>query len=321
MEILEPGISGRVHPISFLRRPSNKARNSLVLAAYNQHVYQIDLATARSDNTSGIPIAEQTGHSVSELVPSSDGKLLYLGLSAKNLVALDSQNYSIVWTITTEHGVWSKPLELGDSIYFTSLDHNLYAANAQTGDVQWTVDLEGAVTSTPAYANGHLFIGSFARKIFEIDLNGQIVNQYVADDWVWATPTIVDGILYDADLAGNVYALDVNNNMAVIWKSKVATRAIRPSPLVTDNFVIVAARDQKLYWLNRKDGTIANDKEGQPLVREVNAEILSDILLVEPSATVDIPEPYVIVGTLSTSDVLVAYTLERGQYVWTYAFS
>src|SRR5690606_3944233 len=118
----------------------------------------------------------------------------------------------------------------------------------------------------------------------------------------------------------NVYALDAGD-WAEIWRQKVAGRAIRGTPLVTDERIVVAARDQKVYWLNRDDGTPVIDAEGQPLVRELRAEILSDVLLVEPGESLNIPEPYIVVGTLSTSDILVAYTLERGQYVWTYSFS
>jgi outer membrane protein assembly factor BamB len=295
--------------------------DTLLIAGYNQHIYRIDYANARADDADGAPVQGRTGHTVAELVASPDGDLLYLGLNSKDLVALDSSDFSVVWTIPTEHGVWSKPLIVDGTIYFTSLDHHLYAADAESGDLRWKLDLEGAVTSTPLLANDHLFVGSFGRKIFEIDLNGQIINQYATEDWVWGTPTIVDGVMYAADLVGNVYALDVNNNLSEIWKAKVASRAIRPTPVVTDDFVIVASRDHKVYWLNRDDGTIATDREGQPIVREVTAEILSDILLIQPSESVDIPEPYIVVGTLSTSEALVAYALDNGQYVWTYAFS
>jgi outer membrane protein assembly factor BamB len=308
-------------PNQFFSTPLRLDSDTLLIAGYNEHIYEIDYATARADDPDGAPIEGRTGHTVAELTPSPDGSLLYLGLNSRDLIALDSQDYTVVWTIPTEHGVWAKPLVLEDSIYFTSLDHKLYAADAQTGDVKWTLDLEGASTSTPLFANDHLFVGSFGRKIFEIDLDGQIVNQYATEDWVWGTPALVDGTLYLADLAGNVYALDADNNLAEIWKVKVAARAIRATPLVTGDLVIVASRDQKIYWLNRSDGTIAQDAEGQPLVREVKAEILSDVLLIEPSETVDIPEPYIVVGTLSTSEILVAYTLDSGEYRWTYAFS
>ena len=303
----------------FFTTPLQIDKQTLLTIAYNQHVFKIDAVRAEADVAAGTPIPDLSGHTVADIVENGD--LLYLGLSAKDLVALHTSDYSLAWTVETEHGVWSKPLLHDSTLYFTSLDHFLYAADAQTGDLKWKLDLEGALTSTPLYddATGHLFIGSFARKIFEVTLDGQIVNQYDAADWVWGTPVIVDGILYAADLGGYVYALDTTKNLAEIWKQKIATRAIRGTPLITGDTIIVASRDQKIYWLNRADGTVMNDSEGQPLVRDVQAEILSDVLLVQPSDTLDIKEPYVIVSTLANDKILVAYSLSRAEQKWAYA--
>jgi hypothetical protein len=107
--------------------------------------------------------------------------------------------------------------------------------------------------------------------------------------------------------------------LAEIWKQKVATSAIRATPLITGDTIIVASRDQKLYWLNRADGTVRNDSEGQPLVRDVQSPILSDVLLVQPSDTLDIKEPYVIVSTQANDKILVAYALSTAAQKWAYA--
>jgi outer membrane protein assembly factor BamB len=306
-------------PNLFFSTPLKLDDETLLTVGYNQHVFKIDMLRAEADVAAGTPIPDLTGHTVADVVQNGD--LLYLGLSSKNLVALHSDDYSVAWMVNTEHGVWSKPLIHENTIYFTSLDHSLYAADAQTGDLRWKLDLEGAAISTPLYdeTTGHLFVGSFARKIFEISLDGQVVNQYATEDWVWGTPVIVDGTLYAADLVGNVYALDTTNNLAEVWKQKVAARAIRATPLVTGDMVIVASRDQKLYWLNRADGTVKNDSEGQPLVRDVQAEILSDVLLVQPSNSLKIDEPYIVVSTLAPDKALVAYSLSRAEQKWAYA--
>jgi c-di-AMP phosphodiesterase-like protein len=120
-------------------------------------------------------------------------------------------------------------------------------------------------------------------------------------------------------LGGYVYALDTTKNLAEIWKQKIAARAIRGTPLIVGDTIVVASRDQKLYWLNRADGTVMNDSEGQPLVRDVQAEILSDALLVQPTEAFKVKEPYVIVSTLANDKILVAYSLSRAELQWTYA--
>jgi outer membrane protein assembly factor BamB len=303
----------------FYTTPLQLDDQTMLAMAYDQHFYRIDTSLITPPDANGVPINGRTGNSVTDLVASDD--LLYVGLSAKDLVAVDKATYDVQWTATTEHGVWSKPLLVDETLYFSSLDHNLYAVDAKTGEARWTpLDLDGAVTGTPLYADGKLYIGSFARKIFEISTDGQILNQFETDDWVWGTPSIQDGILYAADLGGNVYALDTRNNLTLVWKQKVAERAIRPSPVIAGNVLIVASRDHKVYWLNRSDGTAVKDTEGNPLMRELEAEILSDILLIRPEDGVDIPEPYIVVSTTSPGQLLAAYTLDNGQLAWSYKF-
>lgn len=291
---------------------------TLLAVAYDQHLFTVDRVGARGDTTTGVPIDGITGHTVADMAASDD--LIYLGLSAGNLVALDRQTYDVVWTAKTDHGVWSKPLLADGVLYFSSLDHFLYAVDAETGEELWKLELQGTVTSSPALYEGKLYIGSFGRKYFEISLEGEILNEYATEDWIWSTPAIVDGILYGADLVGNVYALDTTKNLSQVWKQKVATRAIRPTPLVLDDTIIVASRDHHVYWLNRTDGTLKVDSEGNPLVRELQGEILSDVLLIEPGEGVDAPEPYIVVSTINPGQLLAAYALDNGQFVWSYNF-
>lgn len=307
----------RQGPNQFFSSPLLDADGRIVAATYNQVLYTIDMPTARIENGTGAPIPDNPGHLVADL--EAGGDLVYAGLSTKNLVALDRRDFRVEWKVETRHGVWAQPLLVDEVLYFTSLDHHLYAVNARTGGELWTLDLGGAVPSEPVYANGRLYVGSFARQIYEVSPRGEIINSYETEDWVWGAPTIVDGILYAADLAGNVYALDTTANLREIWRVQAATMAIRPSPLVTQNYVLVASRDQRLYWLNRRDGSPVTDIEGRLLVREMQAPIFSDILLIEPNEKTAIPEPIVVVSTLSPGQMLVAYTLAEGRFLWTYS--
>jgi outer membrane protein assembly factor BamB len=302
----------------FYTTPIQLDSANLLAVAYDQHMFRIELASARTDDTEGTPIDGIIGHSVTD--PVANDKFIFVPLNAKNVVALDRNTLDVQWTFPTEHGVWAKPLLLDNVLYLACLDHNLYAVNADTGEEIWHVDLGGALTSTPLAYNGHLYIGTFTRNIYEISMDGQIVTQYATDDWVWGTPVVVDDILYDGDLGGTVYALDTRNNLKEIWKQKVAQGAIRATPLIVGDVMLVASRDQNLYWLNRADGTPVKDSDGTPLKRQLDSPILSDILLIQPGEDVDIPEPYVVVSTLSTAQALVAYTLDNGQRVWEYKF-
>lgn len=304
-------------PNQFFASPIPLDADTLLVATYNQVLHTIDVPTARIENPEGTPVSGTTGHLVADLV--GDDRLIFAGLSTKNVVALDRENFRVQWTSPTGHGVWSKPLLQDSVLYFASLDHYLYAVSAQTGDLLWKLDLEGAAPSAPTYYAGRLFIGSFGRKVFEISTSGEVLNTYDTLDWVWGAPTVVDDILYVGDLVGNVYALDTTRNLAEVWKQQVAASAIRPSPVVYGDAVVVASRDQKVYWLKRSDGSPIMDVEGRPLVREMQAPIFSDMLVIEPSETVKVSEPILVVSTLSPGQLLVAYTLSEARFLWAYA--
>src|SRR5690606_37055927 len=91
-------------------------------------------------------------------------------------------------------------------------------------------------------------------------------------------------------------------------------RGIGPAPLVTDEFVVVGTRDGYVVWLNRENGQ-------EVFKQEVQAEILSDILLVTPVVTVgerQIEQPTVIVSTVAMDRLLIAFDLNDSSRKWSY---
>lgn len=285
--------------------------NTLVITAYDHRLFEVGLATARADRDADGE--ELSGQVVANPVLSNN--LLYFGYGERDLVALDPASRIEEWRVETNQGVWSQPLIVNDVLYFTSLDHYLYAVNPLTGEELWKLNLEGAAPESPIYHNGSLYVGSFARKIFKISPAGEILAEFNTQDWVWGAPAIVNDVLYAADMGGSVYALDIRgNDFRPIWQVKAAGGAIRTTPLVANDYVIVGSRDHKVYWLSRENGSTF-------FSREVGGEVLSDLLLIEPSERVNIPAPLVVVGTPTHQEVLIAFTLQNGERAWNYGYN
>ncbi|MEM6529166.1 MAG: PQQ-binding-like beta-propeller repeat protein, partial [Chloroflexota bacterium] len=227
----------------------------------------------------------------------------------QQLLALDSDTYSQQWSLTTDHAVWAPPLVVDDTVYVVSLDHFLYAADLESGEFLWSLDVGGAATGTPAYdaETGTLFVGTFNNTILAITTNDvaddeRIINQYETDEWVWGSPVLVtepdeSKKLYAADLAGNVYKLDpVTLTIEGGWRAEVAEGAIRTSPVVYDEYVVVGSRDESVYWLDRDTGQTLESCR-------FNGEILSDILYFPAD------------GEAFEQDTLVVSTLARREAV------
>lgn len=298
-------------PSQFYAVPVLLNDTTLLIPSYTHRLFEVGLATARADRD--LDGDELPGQPVANPVLANN--LLYLGYSERDLVALNAADRTEAWRVRTNQGVWSQPLIVNDVLYFTSLDHNLYAVNPTTGDTLWSLNLEGAAPEAPIFHNGSLYVGSFARKLFKISTGGEILDEFQTRDWVWSAPSIVDDVLYAGDMGGSVYALDISGDgFEPIWQAQVASRAVRTTPLVAGDYVIVGSRDQKVYWLNRADGSTF-------FARDVGGEVLSNMLLIEPSETVNIAQPLVIVGTPTHSEVLIAFTLQNGERTWTYGYS
>lgn len=308
-------------PNHFFANPILLDEETLLAVGYDFKIYEIDLVSARLNQAHQVTgYTDESGNRVGRsgtgvggiADPVLNNDQLYLGLNVRNLLAVDVPGFTQEWEAETQHGVWSAPVIVDDVMYFTSLDHNLYAVNPDTGEEIWRLDLQGAAPSAPLVYKDHLYVGSFARKVFKISLDGEIVDEFSTGDWVWGTPAIVDDVLYVGDMSGNLYAQDVSGEgFEPVWEQKIAARGIRATPLINGDYVIVGARDHKVYWVNREDGSVV-------FSREVAGEVLSDLLLIEPSETVDIPEPYVVVSSVANNELLVAFTLENGEREWTY---
>lgn len=292
----------------FFASPVVLQDDTLLVPDYDGYLLRVAYSAARIERQ----YVKTDGHVVADVAVSEDA--IFVPHSEMNLIALERETYDTRWTFPTGRGIWSQPIVIGDTVYFTSMDHFFYAVDAATGDLRWQLDLEGAAASTPLYdAEGdRFFVGSFARKLFEVSTDGEILSQYETADWLWSTPVLREGVLYAADLSGYAYALNADEGLSEIWKTQATDAGIRPSPLVADTYVVVGARNGQVVWLSRESGTVEFQED-------VGAEILSDLLLVEPSETQTIAEPRVIVSTVSAGRLLVAFNLSDGVQLWTYS--
>lgn len=293
-------------PTRFYTTPLTLSDTTLLAASYDSKLFEIDREAARITNPTGTPLA---GHVVGNVI--ADETRLYVPLSESGLVAYNLENFDIAWRFNTQRGVWAQPLLADSTLYITSMDHFLYAVDAETGDEIWSLDLGGAVASTPVLYNDSLFVGTFARRIVRVSLDGDLQASYDTSEWVWGSPIIVEDTLYAADLGGYVYALRLTENgFREVWKRQTAGRAIRPSPLLSGDRLVVASRDHFVYWLNREDG--------ETIVRhDVRAEVMAELLLLEPSETINISEPLVFVNTMSQDNLLFAFPADgNGEPIW-----
>ena len=124
-------------------------------------------------------------------------------------------------TVTGLAAIVSTAVVDGNTVLFSSFDRYLYALNAATGSLKW---------------------------------------KYQADNWFWATPIIVNGMIYAPCLDGKVYVIDATNGQKK--KENDFENPISSSPvLVDDRFLVVTQADKAgeirnsvLHYINVQDG-------------------------------------------------------------------
>ncbi len=292
----------------FYTAPLALDEDTLLIASYSGALFEVENRTARVDNQAGVPVAGQVVAN-----PVIENDLLYLPYSQANMQALAMNGFAPEWTLTTQHGIYGKPLFVDDALYVASLDHNVYSLDPATGEVIWNTDLSGAITSAPAYGNNALYIGSFASKLFKLSLDGEILGSVDAVNWVWGTPAIDGDMLYFGDVVGNLYAArDTGNSFELVWGPlQIAKDDIVATPIVAGDVLVVGSRDHNVYWVDRSTGEVLQ-------TRETKGEVLGNMLLLEPSDALPISQPIVVVSTMANEELVVAFSLENGERLWAY---
>ncbi|MEB2287356.1 MAG: PQQ-binding-like beta-propeller repeat protein [Anaerolineae bacterium] len=252
-----------------------------------------------------------------------DSDKVFFGLGSRNVAAVSRTDGQEVWTFTTEHGVWARPLYVADDpsngnravVYVTSLDHNLYALDAETGDELWHKNLGGAAPGNLVYdaARQRVYVGTFVSELLAVDLKSHdIVARFKTDGWLWGSPAFDDDVLYFGDLSGALYAVRVTESgFEQVWKKPIAEEGIRATPILTDGLLIVASEDHNVYAVSKEDGA-------SRWYRDVKAQVLADLVFVPAAAGDEQEAGLVIVSTTEGDRLVVALAATSGEERWVY---
>lgn len=153
----------------------------------------------------------------SKCTPTFSDGVVYVGANDGYLYALDAQNGKIQWKFQTGMDVVSRPLVIGDGVYFGSADGNFYALSKK-GRLLWKTPSESseAFYSSPVTDGKSIFVG--------------------CDD-------------------GFVYCFDVESGVKK-WVFKETGYSIESALFIADDTVYAGCWDRFIYALNPADGKL-----------------------------------------------------------------
>jgi len=74
-----------------------------------------------------------------------------------------------LWDFKTGDVIWSTPVVSGNTVYIGSFDKNIYAIDIATGNKKWSYALQGAVMAAPVVSGGMVYVASLDRHIYAFD--------------------------------------------------------------------------------------------------------------------------------------------------------
>jgi outer membrane protein assembly factor BamB len=133
--------------------------------------------------------------------------------------------------------------------------------DVETGAALWTFDeakspyIEGGVIGVTTDGGKELFvIGNGNGTVYALDVSkGDVVWTFEAGHRVWATPLIVDDVVYIGTMDRNLYALHLANGEE-IWRFS-AEGAFACTPALQNGVLYIGAFDNRVYAVDAAGGT------------------------------------------------------------------
>jgi len=198
--------------------------------------------------------------------PAVDGDLVYIGGFDGKVRAITAENGATRWVYPREgnlHSIIAGPLAAQGKVYIATKGGIIYALDAATGDWMWEFETGDEIWSTPAIDGDTLFIGSFNKKLYALNIatgEQEWQQPFETQGPIVSTPLVYNNTVYVASFDRCVYALDATNGQK-IWQfpnedetENKPEKWFWASPVISNNTIYAANMDGKVYILNADDG-------------------------------------------------------------------
>jgi outer membrane protein assembly factor BamB len=208
---------------------------------------------------------------------NADGNLYILDLQ-------DGRSSKEATVVELGGRLWAQPTTDGERVYITSLDHNVFAVDANTYEVVWREDLAGAVPGSAVLGEDEsLYVGSLASTLEKFDpTTGNHQTAVNAENWVWSTPSLDGEALYFGDVDGNLYSFNTSSS-DLNWPPIKPDGAITASPLVREEYILVATESGSVFAVDRQGKVLWNQPIGGKIYTTPIA--VGDLTVVAPLET------------------------------------
>ncbi|NDJ85842.1 MAG: PQQ-binding-like beta-propeller repeat protein [Chloroflexi bacterium] len=261
------------------------------------------------------------------------------GVSALYIADLeDGATPELDWSFETGHSVWAQPLyldqeseicpdlDIAPTLFVASLDQKVYALDPEEGTERWSTDMGGGLPGglTLDCERSRLYVGTLNGEVIALDLDGEIVDRYETESWVWGKPVLFnDSMLYFADLEGWLYEVElVDEGFGEVNKRRLSEESLRASPLIVedaagDPVLVIGDKEGEVYALDLNEPNWISDRDVKVRWRKnIDNKALTDLVWLDGEEG-----QLVIIGGEEEDRLVVALRLEDGgDRAWSYKY-
>jgi outer membrane protein assembly factor BamB len=269
-----------------------------------------------------------------------DGKLFYGNEHGIVALNISGDSPSVDWSFDTHHSVWGQPLYIDEqhvdvaiepTLFVTSLDQHVYALNPQDGSERWSIDLDGGIPGGITFIDGaqpRLYIGTMNSELIVLNLDGEVLDRFETEGWIWGPPVLYEGALYFSDLSGYLYQVGLTEDGLFDDENShhrnLTEKPLRATPLIVedengDPVIVIGSEDKRIYAVDLT--WIPNEGGGVRWSRHVDTKVVSDLSWVDRQTEDEEPKRLVIIGTEDNDRIVLALRLnDEGREEWSYKY-
>ncbi len=160
-----------------------------------------------------------------------------------------------VWELDTKVNTKSSPSAYDNYFLFANNEGEIICLDTQKGEIVYRIKTPHPFFSGSAIKNEKLFIGDDAGLLYRIDIKtGVIQNKFDCGNRILMYPSIESENIYLGNLNGELFSLNAED-LKLNWKL-VTDGVLNTSPLVTPDKLIVPDLNRKIYFVDKKSGSI-----------------------------------------------------------------
>lgn len=227
----------------------------VIFSSMNGRVYAVDLQTGQ----------EKWWFKANDEIEASplyaEGRVFFAS-AIGTFFAVDAEDGLVLWTFDAKGRILGSANTYVDAesgkrrIVFGSYDSVLYCLDAADGSLVWTYEAQSYINGTPAIADGKAIFGSCDGRLYVVPLADPEATQTIdIESYMAASPAVADGVVYAGNYDGLFIAASLER-YEELWRFQQDNVAFVASPAVFGDYVLIGARDKKMYCLNRGDGSV-----------------------------------------------------------------